>query len=878
MKKWIMNYDKYYIKKVLSLRRPQAKSLDILEDLINNSLLDASIPMSQKEEIISNIYPSYKESERDFLSITFALATGVGKTRLMGAIIAYLFTQHNIKNFFVVAPNTTIFKKLKSDLGDPSSSKYVFNGLGCFTDVPQLVTDDDYKTKQASLYDSEIKIYVYNIDKFNSENTKMRSETNEIVGGSFIKKISNLKDLILIMDESHHYRAEKSAQALNDLKPLLGIELTATPIVKKQYFKNVVYEYPLSQAITDGYTRTPYAITRSDIDYSNLSPWEIDKHMLHDGILCHENTKIQLKSYTENNNLPYLKPFVMVVCKNTDHALDVYKYVTSNEFFKSKYSNKTLIIHSKQKKLDKEENLRLLLNVEKPYNPIEIVIHVDMLKEGWDVNNLYTIIPLRAANSQILREQMVGRGLRLPFGKRVDCKEIDAVMLTAHDKFDEILKEAQKGDSIFKAGNVIDAKNIKKEKIVISKPNNSLNIQELTNNLRKKLKIEKNDRNKSVDSLDIISMVIKNMVDKGEYNQSRKIDLTDTFNELENESLMKDIGNLTNQDKKEINNFYNINKDEFLKDKSVSCISIPQLRQEIEGKVTIKFPTFQINTDNFRYNPIEKKLKIQNLIHQKDTEDIVISDDNLEDINLRKILIYHLRTEPELDYGKNKELIHKLVEDVLEYFSNSYSEQEVVNIVSFNQKAIANEIFKQLIDSRIEDTSSLSINERVESISHINHLSRYTYESVNSLFENYNDKNIRNILFNDLEKCVFQFTKFDSNPELLFARILENDEKVEKWLRPHINDFNLEYYKGKRYQPDFVVETEEQYIIVEIKGEDKLNDPMVISKSKRALEYCKIVNTQTNSKKKWHYILIPASEVKSNISINNYLNKYQIDY
>lgn len=80
-----------------------------------------------------------------------------------------------------------------------------------------------------------------------------------------------------------------------------------------------------------------------------------------------------------------------------------------------------------------------------------------MLKEGWDVNNLYTIVPLRTAASKILREQMVGRGLRLPYGERTGDKDVDAVMLTAHDKFQDILAEAQKGDSIFKAGNVIQA-------------------------------------------------------------------------------------------------------------------------------------------------------------------------------------------------------------------------------------------------------------------------------------------------------------------------------------------------------------------------------------------------------------------------------------
>ena len=124
------------------------------------------------------------------------------------------------------------------------------------------------------------------------------------------------------------------------------------------------------------------------------------------------------------------------------------------------YSNKTIIVHSKQKGSETEVNTRLLLDIENPDNPVEIVIHVNMLKEGWDVNNLYTIVPLRTAASKILREQMVGRGLRLPYGDRTGERDVDAVMLTAHDKFNDIIEEAQKGDSIFKASNVIKVEEI----------------------------------------------------------------------------------------------------------------------------------------------------------------------------------------------------------------------------------------------------------------------------------------------------------------------------------------------------------------------------------------------------------------------------------
>lgn len=83
---------------------------------------------------------------------------------------------------------------------------------------------------------------------------------------------------------------------------------------------NVVYEYPLSRAIADGYTRTPFAVTRSDVDFYNFGDEQIDKLMLQDGIICHERIRQKLQVYAANNGKPVIKPFVLVVCKDTDHA------------------------------------------------------------------------------------------------------------------------------------------------------------------------------------------------------------------------------------------------------------------------------------------------------------------------------------------------------------------------------------------------------------------------------------------------------------------------------------------------------------------------------------------------------------------------------
>lgn len=369
------------------------------------------------------------------MSLSFVLATGVGKTRLMGTFITYLYTNHNIKNFFIVAPGTTVYNKLKKDLGDMNSPKYVFKGVGCFNEPPRIIADDDYRNKRIDFSNTGVNICIFNISKFDKENVKIKA-VNEVLGDSFYSELSKLNDLVVIMDESHHYHADKGAIALNELKPVLGLELTATPYYnkgsKQTKFKNAVYEYPLSKSIADGYTRTPYAVTRRNINSYNFGDEELDKIMLSDGILCHERIKLRLENYAKENGEILVKPFMMVVCKDTDHATKVYEYVTSDAFCDGKYKNKTLLIHSNRSKAVREANVEKLLNLESPENTVEIVIHVDMLKEGWDVNNLYTIVPLRTASSKILREQMIGRGLRLPYGKRTGVKEIDSVMLTAH--------------------------------------------------------------------------------------------------------------------------------------------------------------------------------------------------------------------------------------------------------------------------------------------------------------------------------------------------------------------------------------------------------------------------------------------------------------
>ena len=107
---------------------------------------------------------------------------------------------------------------------------------------------------------------------------------------------------------------------------------------------------------------------------------------------------------------------------------------------------KVIEIHSKQTGEESEENIRLLLSIESASNPVEIVLHVYKLKEGWDVNNLFTIIPLNAAKSDILAMQTIGRGLRLPFGEQTGNEDLDTLDIVAHDHYRELVDEIKSSD------------------------------------------------------------------------------------------------------------------------------------------------------------------------------------------------------------------------------------------------------------------------------------------------------------------------------------------------------------------------------------------------------------------------------------------------
>jgi len=455
-----MNSTAKYIKQRLSLREPLQESLDIVAKLTEILTLEKGANLTIELEKVKNLFPSCTDFERDFPSIAFSIATAVGKTRLMGAIVSYLYIEKGIRNFFVLAPNLTIYDKLIEDFGNPSYHKYLFTGISEFAhNRPVIITGENYN-EQGRLYEKEeIRINIFNIAKFNSENKGTRKggvsiaprikRLSEYLGQSYWDYLSNLDDLVILMDEAHRYHADASKNAINELKPVLGIELTATPFDDSgDMFRNIVYEYSLAQALADGkYVKNPAIATRKNFDKGSLTDREIEIIKLEDPISIHQDTKTELEIYALNNDVKLVKPFVLVVCKDITHASEMFNLINSADFYEGDYVGKVLQIDSSTR--NDEDIESQFVSLESSDNEIEIVIHVNMLKEGWDVTNLYTIVPLRAANASILIEQTIGRGLRLPYdGKRTGVDKIDKLTVVAHENFQAVIDAAQDPDSI----------------------------------------------------------------------------------------------------------------------------------------------------------------------------------------------------------------------------------------------------------------------------------------------------------------------------------------------------------------------------------------------------------------------------------------------
>jgi len=877
------------IKQRLSLREPLQEALDIVAKLadtlslqkISNDKDEATQFLKDELTKVKELYPTCTNFEREFPSLAFSIATGIGKTRLMGACIAYLYIKKDIRNFFVLAPNLTIYEKLIEDFGNPAYHKYVFNGISEFVhNRPVIITGDNYSQQGALFAESEIRINIFNVAKFNSDNKGTKKDgvslaprikrLSEYLGQSYWDYLSKLDDLVILMDEAHRYHADASKNAINELRPILGLELTATPFDEKgNPFKNVVYEYSLAQALVDGkYVKNPTIATRKNFKKGSLTDTEVEIIKLEDAISVHEDTKTELEVYAKNNQVKEVKPFILVVCKDIAHAAEIVNKINSDDFYEGKYKGKVLQIDSSTRK--EEDIERQFLSLESPDNEIEIVVHVNMLKEGWDVTNLYTIVPLRAANASILIEQTIGRGLRLPYeGKRTGEDKIDKLTVIAHENFEAVIAAARNPNSVLNKMSFIEiTENELLEKIVVVSSKTILE-QKIETEQKAIEQIQAPEqKRKAQNSLDAKRAIIQTFNNLNIMPEVRKVD--DLNKEEVKRKVLKQVEKNLSQGQqnlfkaeiiKEAEAVYETLVTEFKK----NTIEIPRM-DLVQGEVTAKFHSFELDTAEFTYQALDQEILRLNLTGEYKTETLKahLSGFYGNPINL---IISTLIDYPEIDYDDNSVLLRKLATQAYEAIKGNLNDVAKIKEVIFQFKqAIAEKIYNQMKE-HFELVRADYVKPNVLPFVKIE---EHNFSALlNSGYRDYRDiiqptSMIPKYVFRGFEKACHIEYKFDSKTEQDLAFILENDKSVLKWLRPASNQFRIYWdNNSKRYEPDFIVETEDTIYMIETKAANEIQNADVLAKKSAAEKYCRYATEYTlvNGGKPWKYLLIPHNEV-----------------
>ena len=684
------------------------------------------------------------------------------------------------------------------------------------------------------------------------------------------------------MDEAHRYYAPASKRAINYLNPILGLEFTATP---KSTNKNIIYHYGLEEG-AGKFLKIPVVMGRTNT--AGYSEDDIEEMKLKDGIKLHERRKSIVYKYCIENGLEQVKPIVLVACKDTIHAKKIKDKIDSDSFFAGRYVGKVIEIDSSTSGTETEENIQKLLTIEKNTNPIEIVLHVYKLKEGWEVNNLFTIIPLNAAKSDILALQTIGRGLRLPFGEITGIEELDTLDIVAHDHYREIVDDI-KNNPIFKKRN-LDEEGIPDTTIVQVEPAienkqlslfdealkesgiksyQELNNQEAVENLYeeyqkafvKKVTVAKktDEGSKQISIFDWI----EEQTDKESSNIERKLG-----RQLENGKVVTDgvsivlSNNMTSQI--DIQNSEGSRKvllyakQEFVKkveEMKRVAISVPRI--SISYSSTIKFKSFKVRRTIQDFDIAASQIERYDTINDKLLQ--VLDADPLIVENPENMLAVSLLDSISEFDSDDAEFILDVVNQYLALIEGS--EEDIKKIIRRYATAIVNDLKSQIYASK-EESTEFVFKVQKDLITFGTFMKNMKADGRLYFKKEVSDKkNIRNYLFGGYKKSYYPENAFDSDDERRLSVILEEDKEVIRFIKPPLNQLGLFYKAAKQYTPDFLVETKDKKYMIEVKATNQTDTEEVHEKARAAMKWCDCASKVDADGKTWEYRLIPGDKI-----------------
>ncbi|MGP5558917.1 DEAD/DEAH box helicase family protein [Corynebacterium flavescens] len=368
------------------------------------------------------------------------LATGVGKTFVMAAFIEYLNRQGH-RNVMVVTPNTVVQDKTVRDFSH-GSERYIDG----FTRPPVMVTPDNAQgfalaesTRSLFTTDEASMLYVFNVQQLfppkdggKSQATGQEAQRRKTWRwqeeyGSLMDHLRSLDDLVVIVDEAHLFgsTAKVYRSALEELLPQATVGLTASPGKKD----DIVYRYPLWRAISEGYVKQPVLVYRS-------SGYDSEERQLQDAMSL---LALKERAYAgwraAHPGSKKTKPLLFVVCSDVAHASE-----TAARLRTATFTGSDVAVLQVDNEHDDAATQNFLRYLDAEHSPVRVIVSVNKLREGWDTKRIAVMCTLRAMGSEVLTQQVMGRGLRLPFGELTGVETIDDLDIISHKSFVSLLK------------------------------------------------------------------------------------------------------------------------------------------------------------------------------------------------------------------------------------------------------------------------------------------------------------------------------------------------------------------------------------------------------------------------------------------------------
>ena len=414
-------------------------------DMLESISAEFDLRAPNKEALRQLVFTLDGDYDPDVMQV-LNLATGVGKTYLMAAFVEYLRRQ-GVGNVVIVTPGKTVQAKTVQNF-TPGTPRYITGAAV----PPEVVTPQDYSAwiarqngpAQLSFgRETPMLAFIFNIqqliapkeaegDTHGATQDAMRRKPRRFDenAGVLFDYLKALDDLVVIADESHLYGASAVAfnAALKELDPAAAIGLTASVDKKTDH---VIYEYPLYRAIQDKYVKAPVlAFRKTGYGTDEAS----EEQQLRDALQLRALKQAYYDSYAASQNRDHMNAVAFVVCSDVEHATQVADLLRTPE-----YLGRESAVLQVDSKHEDELTQRRLDELDRPESPVLAVVSVNKLKEGWDVKNIAVVVTLRAMASEVLTQQTMGRGLRLPFGRYTGVWQIDQLDIIAHQSFTELL-------------------------------------------------------------------------------------------------------------------------------------------------------------------------------------------------------------------------------------------------------------------------------------------------------------------------------------------------------------------------------------------------------------------------------------------------------